>query len=91
MLSLWRPYGTRRVAQISRIATAEWIRSQKFKYAVISGLLFDQENQSFEKWLEQTRAEVVATRTVTIAVSAGPQKWYVVKFKDEPAAAKSQP
>ena len=81
-ISFWRPYGTRQVAQISRIATAEGIRARKIKYAVVSGLHFELEGVSFDEWLDQTRAEVLATATVTITVSAGPQRWFLVRFKD---------
>ena len=34
-----------------------------------------------EDWMTAVRAEVVTNTTATIAVSAGPQKWYVVKMK----------
>ena len=81
-ISLWRPYGSRQVAQFARGAPPEEIHARKIKYAVVSGLLFDLEGDSFDEWLVKTRAEVLATATVTIAVSAGPQRWFLVRFKD---------
>lgn len=81
-ISFWRPYGLRRVEQISRTAPPEEFRARKIRYAVVSGLLFDLEKESFNEWLARLKAEVVTSATVTVAVSAGPQKWYVVRFKD---------
>ena len=81
-ISLWRPYGGRRVEAIARQATAEQIRLRKLQYAVVSGLFLEFYNISFDDWLSRSRAEVVASATVTTAVSAGPQRWYVVRFKD---------
>ena len=81
-ISLWRPYGGRRVEAIARQATAEQIRLRKLQYAVVSGFFLEFYNISFDDWLSRSRAEVVASATVTTAVSAGPQRWYVVRFKD---------
>ncbi len=81
-ISLWRPYGGRRVETISKDATAEQIRLRKHQYAVVSGFFLASEKISFDDWLARSRAEVVATLTVTITVSSGPQRWYLVRFKD---------
>lgn len=85
-ISFWRPYGTREVAQISLVETAEQIRQRKLEYAIVSGAGFKWEGApaeiSFENWLDQARAEIVTNTIVTVTVSSGPQPWYIVRFKD---------
>jgi len=81
-ISLWRPYGSRRVETIAMQATAEQIRQRKLQYAVVSGFFLTACNIAFDDWLSRSRAEVVASATVTIAVSSGPQHWYLVRFKE---------
>lgn len=81
-ISFWRPFGSRRVEQISHVATVEQIRARKLQYAIVSGLHFELAKKSFDDWLKEMRAEVVAETTVTVAVSVGPKQWYLVRFKD---------
>lgn len=84
-ISFWRPYGKRKVVHINFGETAEQIRDRKITYAIVSGLnfdlAFDLSKTSVEDWMTMARAEVVTNTTATIAVSAGPQKWYVVRMK----------
>jgi hypothetical protein len=70
------------VETISRDATAEQIRIRKHQYAVVSGFFLEFFNISIDDWLARSRAEMVASETVTTAVSSGPQRWYLVRFKD---------
>jgi hypothetical protein len=81
-ISFWKPYGGRRVAQIGHRETAEQVRARKLQYAVVSGLHFELARLKFEDWLAAMRAEVVAETTLTISLSAGDQRWYVVRFLD---------
>lgn len=81
-ISLWRPYGTRRIQQIPMQENAEQLRARKLQYVVVSGLHFDLAKVSFDEWLSQTRAEVVASTKVTVALSSGERSWYVVRLKD---------
>jgi hypothetical protein len=84
-ISFWRPYGKRKVEHINFGETAEQIRERKITYAVVSGLNFDLAYEyskiKVEDWMTTVRAEVITNTTTTIAVSAGPQKWYVVRMK----------
>jgi hypothetical protein len=80
-ISFWRPYGQRRVEHINFSETAEQIRERKITYAVVSGLNFELAQKKVEDWMTTVRAEAITNVTATIAVSAGPQKWYVVRFK----------
>lgn len=80
-ISFWKPYGQHHVEHINLTETAEQIRERKITYAVASGLNFDLSKLKLEDWLVKVRAEAVTNVTATIAVSAGPQKWHVVRFK----------
>lgn len=86
-ISLWRPFLSRQVAQIAATETADQLRQRKLTHAVVSGAgiewsRYTTTNLTFESWLAQTRAEVLTNFTATITVSAGPQPWYLVKFKE---------
>lgn len=81
-ISFWRPFGSRRVQQIGHRATAEDIRAQGLLYAVVSGVHFQLAKLSFEDWLTEMRAEVIAESKVTVTLNSGEQHWYLVRFKD---------
>jgi hypothetical protein len=84
-ISFWRPYGKHKVEHINFGETAEQIRERKITYAIVSGLNFDLAYEyskiKVEDWMTTVRAEVITNTTATIAVSAGPQKWFVVRMK----------
>jgi hypothetical protein len=81
-ISFWRPYSTRRVDQIGHRETAAQVRARKLQYAIVSGVHFELAKMSFTDWLTEMRAEVVAETTVTVSVSVGPQRYYLVQFRD---------
>jgi len=82
--SFWRPIGKRKVAHISaNDEDYEKIKARQLEYAVVSGLHFQLENIKLDEWLAKTHGEIIATNTVTITVSTGPQDWYLVHFKDQ--------
>ncbi|TAK93734.1 MAG: hypothetical protein EPO07_17735 [Verrucomicrobia bacterium] len=81
-ISLWKPYGSRHVEPIMLGDSAEDIRARKIQYAVVSEFQFQLANTSFDEWLARVPAEVLASETITVRVSTGPQKWFVVRFKD---------
>jgi hypothetical protein len=81
-ISLWRPLGSRHVEPILLSDAAEFIRARKIPYAVLSEFQFELNAASMDEWLARMRAEVVATETITVRVSTGPQKWFLVRFRD---------
>ena len=85
-ISFWRPYLSRQVAQINAAETAEQLRERKITHAIVSGAgiewsAFANTNLTLQSWLTQTRAEVLTNTSATVTVSAGPQPWYLVRFK----------
>jgi hypothetical protein len=79
-LSLWRPFGERRVDQFFLTDPPAQIR-QQVQYVVVGGFNLKEHNVPLEAWLAQSGAELFATTNATLKVSDGPQPWYVVRFK----------
>jgi hypothetical protein len=78
-VSLWRPFGERRVEHFFLTDPPERIR-QQVQYAVVGGFNLKEHNMTFDAWLQQSGAELVATTNATLKVSEGLQPWYVVRF-----------
>ena len=79
-ISLWRPYGERRVEIFLLTDPPEQIR-QRVQYVVVGGLNLKQNNTTLDTWLQKSGAELVATTNATLKVADGLQPWYVVRFK----------
>lgn len=91
-ISLWRPFGTRRVAHLGvhDVDDAQ-IKTRKIQYAVISELILQLEKVPVEDWLAKTHGEIITTVTATITVSAGPQKFFIVRFPENEPAKRATP
>jgi hypothetical protein len=81
-ISLWRPYGTRRVEHFLVKDSAEQIRARGIHYAVVSGLNLEETGTTLEAWLAKSNAELVATTNAVVKVSDGPRLWHIVRFKN---------
>jgi hypothetical protein len=79
-ISLWRPYGERRVLHFLLTDPPEKIR-QQVQYVVLAGANLKDNNLTLDAWLQNSGAELVATTNATLTVSQGLQSWYVVRFK----------
>jgi hypothetical protein len=79
-VSLWQPFGERRVEQFFLTDPPAQIR-QKVQYVVVGGLNLQEHHTTLDAWLAQSGAELFATATATLKVSDGPQPWYIVRFK----------
>jgi len=79
-ISFWRPFGSRRVDHILIGDSPGQIRSRGIEYAVIGGLNLALHQTTIETWIGRTGAKVLATTSVTVKVSEGPQAWYLVQF-----------
>jgi hypothetical protein len=80
-ISLWKPYGSRRVEPFFPEDTPEKIRSFGIEYAVVGGFNLHDRGTTIEAWLQQSGAELVATTNATMTVTQGSQPWYLVRFK----------
>ena len=81
-ISLWRPFGSRRVEHILPSDSLEQIQQRHVQYAVVSEAPLLDEHSTLAAWQERTRAEVVGTVTATMTVVQGPRPWYIVRFPE---------
>jgi hypothetical protein len=79
-ISLWRPFGSRRVEHILLSDLPGEIMEQGIEYAVVGEVNLLENKMTLADWLKETGAELVATATATVTVSQGPHAWYVVRF-----------
>ncbi|MEI9963249.1 MAG: hypothetical protein WDM76_19690 [Limisphaerales bacterium] len=80
-ISLWRPFGTRRVEHFLLSDPSSLIR-QKVQYVVVGGYNLKQLDTTLEGWMEQSGTQLVASTNVVLKVGEGLQPWYIVRFKE---------
>jgi hypothetical protein len=80
-ISLWKPYGSRRVEPFLFDDSPEYIRNLGIQYAVVSDLELQVNHSTIDEWLQKNRAELITTKIVTLVVQQGPEPWYVVRLK----------
>jgi hypothetical protein len=79
-ISLWRPYGKRRVEIFFLTDPPEQVR-QRVQYVVVAGIKLKMSGTTLDAWLQKSGAELVATVSTTFKVADGLQPYYVVRFK----------
>jgi hypothetical protein len=79
-ISLWRPFGERRVEHFFLTDSPEQIRRQ-VRCVVVGGYNLKENNTTLDAWLQSSGAELVATTNATLKITEGPQPWHVVRFK----------
>ncbi len=79
-ISLWRPYGSRKVEHMVLDDSSEQIRAQGIEYAVVGGFNLTMNNTTFDAWQKRTGATLISETTAIQTVIQGPQSWYVVQF-----------
>jgi hypothetical protein len=80
-ISLWRPFGSRRVEHILLSDSAEEIRRRGVEYVVVGGFRLAQKATTIDAWLQRMHGKLLGTTTATIKVAEGPQQWYVVHLE----------
>jgi hypothetical protein len=79
-ISLWRPFGSRRVEHILLSELPAEIRQRHIEYAVVGEVNLLENNTTLAEWQKRTGAELIATATATTTVFQGQRHWYVVRF-----------
>ena len=79
-ISLWRPFGSRRVEHFFPDDPPALLRSN-VNYVVVGGLILAANKLSLADWLRRNGAELVATTNATVKIAEGPQPWYVTRFQ----------
>jgi hypothetical protein len=80
-ISLWRPFGSRRVEDFLLSDPPERFRQEQVEYVVVGGLNLQSHGMTLDAWLQKSGAERVAATNATLKLSEGPQEWFVVRFK----------
>lgn len=79
-ISLWRPFGDRRVEHILLSDSVEMIRQRRIQYIIVGGFYLMEQGLTLEAWLARTDGKLIATVSATVKVSDGAQNWYVVRL-----------
>jgi hypothetical protein len=85
-ISLWRPFGSRRVDYflLTDGSAHVWPHIQ---YLVVAGFDLRMHHWTIDKWLHDYKAEMVASTNATLTIAEGPQTWYLTRAGsgDDPA------
>ncbi|MGH7941693.1 MAG: hypothetical protein ACREFR_11550 [Limisphaerales bacterium] len=80
-ISLWLPFGSRRVEHFLLSDPPERFRREHVEYVVIGELTLEAKGVALKDWLTRNGAVAVGAASSTFKVSQGPQRWYVTKIK----------
>ena len=80
-ISMWKPYGSRRVEPFLVEDSPEQIRQLGIEYAVVSGLELSAKHVTIDEWLKKNAAEMIFTMNATMTVQQGSEPWYLVRLK----------
>lgn len=81
-ISLWRPFGSRRVEHFLLTDPPGQIR-ERVHYVVMGGFNLKGHGQTIDNWLQSAGAELVGTTNAMLKIAEGIQPWYVVRFRPE--------
>jgi len=80
-ISLWRPFGTRRVIHVLLSDPPEKMRQRNLEYVVVGGFNLGENGTTIQAWLNRTGAELVAATNATLRVAEGRREWYVTRLR----------
>jgi hypothetical protein len=82
--SLWRPFGSRRIIEISPASSAEELRGQSIHYILVDSVLMREHyGQSVDEWADRKQAEIVWKTPLQVKVSQPAVCWYLLRIKHE--------
>src|SRR5262249_6067972 len=79
-ISLWRPFGCRRVDHVLLSDSALQVRGRGIEYVVAGDYNFSLNGTTFDAWLQTIGGQLIAMTNITVRVSEGRQTWYIVKM-----------
>jgi hypothetical protein len=79
-ISLWRPFGARRVEHFLTTDSAAQIK-ERTEYVVVSESSLAAHGVTFAEWLQKTGAIPVASTNAMLKINGGMQSWQLVRFK----------
>jgi hypothetical protein len=78
-ISLWRPFGKRRVEHFLLTDSPAQIK-ERAGYVVVSGSYLTAHGVVFDDWLQKSGASFIASTNALLKVNGGVQSWQVVRF-----------
>ena len=83
-LSAWRPFGTRRVVEVSIDDSAADFRARGVGYLYVSAASLGYAGRDLPGLLAQWSATVVGQQKQTLLLHAGPEQWYLLRLSSVP-------
>jgi hypothetical protein len=80
-ISFWLPLGQRRVKHFLASDPPELFRQAGVEFVVVGGQNLGFRGITLAAWMQKTGAEAIATNTVTLKITEGPQPWYLVRLQ----------
>jgi hypothetical protein len=79
--SLWRPFGSRRIAHVCPQDSAADLKARGIEYVLVRNQLFGTWfPDSLDDWLKKMNAQVVWKIPLNLRAAQGPMDWYLVKL-----------
>ena len=78
-ISLWRPFGERRVEHFQLTDSPAQIR-ERAEYVVVSETSMVAHGIAFDDWRQQSGATLVASTNATLKISGSAQSWQIVRL-----------
>ena len=81
-VSLWRPFGSRRILRVCWADTPEEIRRRGIQYVLASSYMLTQNwKVSLDEWLARNNGELVQRFSLDTRAGTGPWDWYLIKLR----------
>jgi len=81
-VALWRPFGSRRVEDLSK--SSDWIPPYVVTSDESMTTIF---GTPVSEWVQSNHARIIATENFMTMTSRGPQNWYVISVPPSPGSA----
>ena len=78
-ISLWRPFGERRVEHFQLTDSPAQIR-ERAEYVVVSGSALAAHGVAFDDWLKHSGATFIASTNALLKINTDVQSWQLVRF-----------
>jgi hypothetical protein len=79
-ISLWRPFGSRRVEHFLLTDPPELLR-QRVQIVVVGGFNLHYHGQTIDTWLHKNNAAVIGSTNAILKIGEGVQPWYVTRLQ----------
>jgi hypothetical protein len=86
--SLWRPFGSRRIAHVKHADTLENLRERGIQYVLVNSKVL---SKPIADWMQEMHGEIVWKMTMQLKTSLPPIDWYLIRVDSTAASAERVP